>query len=376
METGYASQPAAPFGVAPAAAALQDSSVFERIVIDDLIPMIDGTYRTVADREHRAMAGLSMGGAQTLQITLSHLDKFSWIGCFSAPIRSFDAKTAYNGVFADSAAFNQKVHLFWIGAGTAETAMHDGAKAMHEALDQAGVKNVFYESQGTAHEFQTWRRDLAEFAPRLFQSAPAPTAELWRFDRIDQIGGHKTTVLGHPRVIDSPVGKAVEFNGVDDALFVDVHPLAGAETFTWEIVFRPDPGGAPEQRFFHLQEKDPKTGADTDTRMLSEIRVIDGRWCLDSFAGAGGQSRALLDRERLHPLGVWHRVAMVYDGHELRNYVDGVLEGSGELHLIPQGPGHSSIGVRINKVNYFKGAVALARMTRAALPPAEFLKLP
>ena len=244
--------------------------------------MIDGTYRTVADREHRAMAGLSMGGAQTLQITLSHLDQFSWIGCFSAPIRSFDAKTAYNGVFADAAAFNRKVHLFWIGAGTAETAMHDGAKAMHEALDQAGIRNVFYESQGTAHEFQTWRRDLADFAPRLFRDA-APSAplaaEIWKFDRIDQIGGHKTTVLGHPRVIDSPVGKAVEFNGVDDALLVDVHPLAGAETFTWEIVFRPDAGGAPEQRFFHLQEKDPKTGEDTDARMLSEIRVVDGRWC-------------------------------------------------------------------------------------------------
>src|ERR1035441_7152219 len=178
-------------------------------------------------------------------------------------------------------------------------------------------------------------------------------AELWKFDRLDEIGGHKTTVLGHPRVVDSPVGKAVEFNGVDDALFVDAHPLAGAGTFTWEIVFRPDAGGAPEQRFFHLQEKDPKTGEDTDTRMLSEIRVVDGRWCLASFATAGGQSRALLNRERMHPLGAWYRVAMVYDGHELRNYVDGVLEGSGELHLIPQGPGHSSIGVRINQVNYF-----------------------
>jgi dienelactone hydrolase len=213
-------------------------------------------------------------------------------------------------------------------------------------------------------------------AARQLVGAAPPAAELWRFDRIDQIGGHKTTVLGHPRVIDSPVGKAVEFNGVDDALFVDVHPLAGAETFTWEIVFRPDPGGAPEQRFFHMQEKDLKTGEDTATRMLSEIRVVDGRWCLDSFATAGGQSRALLNRERLHPLGAWYSVAMVYDGHELRNYVDGVLEGAGDLHLIPQGPGHSSIGVRINKVNYFKGAVALARMTRAALPPAEFLKLP
>jgi pimeloyl-ACP methyl ester carboxylesterase len=379
METGYATQPAAPFGPAPAlapAAAGSNPSAFESIVLDDLIPMIDSTYRTVADREHRAMAGLSMGGAQTLQITLSHLDQFSWIGCFSAPIRGFDAKTAYNGVFADAAAFNRKVRLLWIGAGTAETAMHDGAKAMHEALDKAGVNNVFYESQGTAHEFQTWRRDLADFAPRLFRSALAPTAEIWKFDRIDQIAGHKTTVLGHPRVIDSPVGKAIEFNGVDDALFVDVHPLAGAETFTWEIVFRPDPGGAPEQRFFHLQEKDPKTGEDTNNRMLSEIRVVDGQWCLDSFAVTGDQSRALLNRGRLHPLGVWYRVAMVYDGHELRNYVDGVLEGSGELHLLPQGPGRSSIGVRINKVNYFKGAVALARMTRAALAPAEFLKLP
>jgi enterochelin esterase family protein len=378
METGYANQPAAPFSVAPAPApggAGRGASAFEGIVIDDLIPMIDSTYRTLADREHRAMAGLSMGGQQTLQVTLSHLDKFSWIGCFSAPIRNFDAKTAYNGVFADPAAFNQKVHLFWIGAGTAETAMHDGAKAMHEGLDKAAIKNVFYESQGTAHEFQTWRRDLFDFAPRLFRSGDA-AAELWKFDRIDQIGGHPTTVLGHPRVIDSPVGKAVEFNGVDDALFVDVHPLAGAETFTWEVIFRPDPGGAEEQRFFHLQERDPKTGADTATRMLFEIRVIDGRWCLDSFALAGGQSRTLLNRERLHPLGAWYRVAAVYDGHEFRNYVDGVLEGAGELHLVPQGLGHSSAGVRINKVDYFKGAVALARMTRAALPPAEFLKLP
>ena len=253
-----------------------------------------------------------------------------------------------------------------------------GVEVPEKGTDFYDVRNVphgdvrihWYHSTTTG----SWRRAYVYTPPDYDRNAGAGTAELWRFDRIDEIGGHKTTVLGHPRVIDSPVGKAVEFNGVDDALFVDVHPLAGAETFTWEIVFRPDPGGAPEQRFFHLQEQDARTGGDTATRMLSEIRVIDGRWCLDSFAQAGGQSRALLNRERLHPLGVWHRVAMVYDGHELRNYVDGVLEGSGELHLIPQGPGHSSIGVRINKMNYFKGAVSLARMTRTALSPAEFLK--
>jgi hypothetical protein len=201
-----------------------------------------------------------------------------------------------------------------------------------------------------------------------------PDSETWRFDRLDQIGGHPMTILGHPKVIDTPAGKAVEFNGIDDALYVDVHPLAGAETFTWEVVFRPDAGGAAEQRFFHLQERDPKTGQDTQTRMLFEIRVIGDRWCLDSFALSGSESKALIDREKLHSLGAWHHAALVYDGHELRNYVDGVLEGAAPLHLIPQGPGRSSMGVRINRLNYFKGAIRLARMTRRALPPAEFLR--
>src|SRR4051812_36616880 len=82
----------------------------------------------------------------------------------------------------------------------------------------------------------------------------AENAEVWTFDRIDQLGGHKTKVLGNPHVIDAPAGKAVEFNGVNDALFVDVHPLGGAAAFTWEVIFRPDRGGNPEQRIFHLQE--------------------------------------------------------------------------------------------------------------------------
>ena len=206
--------------------------------------------------------------------------------------------------------------------------------------------------------------------------AAADTAEVWTFDRTDRIGGHATTVLGHPRVIDTPLGQAVEFNGVDDALFVDVHPLAGAETFTLEILFRPDRGGRPEQRFFHLQERDPKTGADTQTRMLMEIRVIGDQWALDSFALSGSTGKALLDRSKLHPLGEWHHAAMVYDGRLLRNYVDGVLEGEGEVRLTPQGDGHSSAGVRINRVDYFKGAIRQARMTRKALAPAEFLKVP
>ena len=81
-----------------------------------------------------------------------------------------------------------------------------------------------------------------------------------------------------------------------------------------------------------------------------------------------------MDPKKLHPLGTWHHVAAVYDGHEFRNYVDGVLEGSGPLHLAPHGPGRSSVGVRFNKVDYFKGAMLLGRMTPRALAPSEFLK--
>jgi hypothetical protein len=201
-------------------------------------------------------------------------------------------------------------------------------------------------------------------------------ATIWRFDQIDSVGGHPATALGHPHLIDSPYGKAVEFNGIDDALFVAVHPLAGASAFTWEVIFRPDADGAQAQRFFHLQEVDPATGQDTQNRMLFEIRIVNGQWCLDSFANTNGQARTLLNCQLLHPLGKWYRVTAVYDGKTISNYVDNELEGSGELRLALQGPGRTSIGARINKTYYFKGAILMARMTPHALAPDQFLEMP
>ena len=144
--------------------------------------------------------------------------------------------------------------------------------------------------------------------------------------------------------------------------------LCGAETFTWEAIFRPD-GGQPEQRWFHLQE------AGTDNRMLFEIRVIDGQWCLDSYGHSGDAQQALMDRSKLHPLGIWYHVAAVYDGREFRNYVNGIQQNAANIRFAPQGQGRSSIGVRMNLVNYFKGGIHAARFTRRALPPAEFLKV-
>jgi len=174
MENGYArkaGRPQPPMAGGPRA----DVGGFEDLMLNDVIPMIDGTYRTIANREHRAMAGLSMGGNQTCQLTLRHLDKFAWIGAFSgtgnglstAPI---DPKTFIGGVFADGAAFNAKARLLWVGMGTEEPDPFPGAiGAFRKMLDQAGVKYVYFVSPGTAHEWLTWRRDLNDFAPRLFR---------------------------------------------------------------------------------------------------------------------------------------------------------------------------------------------------------------
>jgi enterochelin esterase-like enzyme len=169
-----------PFGSPEMRKAMQDMAVvFEDDVTQSLIPYIDSTFRTLSDRDHRAMAGLSMGGMQTFQITLNHLDLFSYIGGFSGAggmlvlgDRKLDPKTDYNGVFAAPRTFAKKVHLLWLGVGTQEPErLRAGLLRLHTSLQEANIQHVFYESPGTDHEWQTWRRDLKDFAPRLFHNA-------------------------------------------------------------------------------------------------------------------------------------------------------------------------------------------------------------
>jgi enterochelin esterase family protein len=143
---------------------------FTDMMLTDLIPMIERTYRVLPGRENRAMAGLSMGGMQTFLTTLAHLDKFAYIGGFSGSTGgfggTFDPKTSNNGVFADAAAFNRKVKVLFLGIGSEEGPR---TKNFSDELTKAGIKNVYFESPGTAHEWLTWRRCLNDFAPRLFK---------------------------------------------------------------------------------------------------------------------------------------------------------------------------------------------------------------
>lgn len=176
MDNGYAARPAqaAPENAGPRGTGAGGTSAFEEVMIQEIIPMIDSTFRTLADREHRAMAGLSMGGNQTCQVTIHNLDKFAYIGAFSGTMNglstnALDPATAFNGAFKDGDAFSQKVKLLWIGKGTEEPNPFPGAiGAFRAMLDKAGIHYIYFESPGTAHEWLTWRRDLNDFAPRLF----------------------------------------------------------------------------------------------------------------------------------------------------------------------------------------------------------------
>jgi hypothetical protein len=202
-----------------------------------------------------------------------------------------------------------------------------------------------------------------------------PGQTVWTFDQLSALGGAPLTVEGGPRLTAGPVAgtQATLFDGVDDALFVGKHPLAGAETFTFEAIFRPD-GGAFEQRWFHLAEDEaPVEGKPLiGTRFLFEIRVVENQWALDAFMKGPGYNHTLLFLDKLHPVGRWHHVAQTYDGTMYRSFVNGVLQGEAPVAFKPQGPGRASVGCRMNRVNYFNGAVAEARFTAKALAPSEF----
>ena len=150
-------------------------SVFEEVMLNEIIPMTDKQFRTVADREHRAIAGLSMGANQTMRILMNNLGTFSYYGGFSGTSNypssdPIDVKIFLNGAFADGKAVDDQLNLFWLGLGTKEPSpFPKSVGAFKDMLDQQGINYSFYESPGTAHEWHTWRRCLYEYAQQLFK---------------------------------------------------------------------------------------------------------------------------------------------------------------------------------------------------------------
>ena len=150
-------------------------SVFEEVVINEIIPMIDSKFRTLTDREHRAIAGLSMGANQTMRIIMNNLDKFASYGGFSGTSNypssdEINVETFLNGAFKNGAALNKQFKVFWLGLGTKEPDPFPGSVgAFRKMMDKQGIKYVYYESPGTAHEWLTWRRSLHQYAQLLFK---------------------------------------------------------------------------------------------------------------------------------------------------------------------------------------------------------------
>ena len=148
------------------------NNAFPDVLIKDIIPIIDKTFRTIPDRDHRAMAGLSMGGFQTFQTTMTNLDKFAYVGGFSGAAfldPDTDITKVYDGVWSDAESFNKKVKVMYLSIGTVEPErMYKSVNNFHLNLEKAGIHHVYYESPGTSHEWQTWRRSLHQFASLIF----------------------------------------------------------------------------------------------------------------------------------------------------------------------------------------------------------------
>jgi len=166
-------------------------------------------------------------------------------------------------------------------------------------------------------------------------------------------------VLGAPTIADG----ALQFDGLHDGLIVSLNPIAGWDKFTIEVLFLPERDGPPAQRFMHLADEQGR-------RVLLETRSPDGiSWCLDTFLRGEKDECTLRDMTRLHPTGEWAWVALVYNGRTMSHYVNGLNEHGAEFNFEPMTSGRTSLGVRLDRQYWFKGAIKEIRFHPTALPP-------
>jgi hypothetical protein len=190
---------------------------------------------------------------------------------------------------------------------------------------------------------------------------------VWSVDSTSRIGGHKPLVLGAPRTVVEDGRKAVRFDGVDDGLIFSHNPLERRGAFTIEVLFKPDGDGPAAQRFVHLEDT-------AENRALIETRVTpDKKWYLDTFLFSRPAEKGvtLVDQTKLHPCDRWYWAALVYDGKVMSHFVDGGFEKQGEIAFGPMVEGRTSLGVRLNQVFWFKGAIAEIRFHPRAVAAGQ-----
>ena len=162
---------ATPFGVPVQTGGLTNDALFEDYLLKDVIPTVEGRYRVTSGRQNRAIAGLSMGGGQSLRIGLGHLDLFSAVASFSGAVPA-DFDTRFTSILTDAKSANEKLKVLWIGCGRQDSAF-SRSQGLSDVLTKNHVKHVFHATEGV-HNYTVWRKYLAEYAPLLFRSRHRP----------------------------------------------------------------------------------------------------------------------------------------------------------------------------------------------------------
>jgi len=205
----------------------------------------------------------------------------------------------------------------------------------------------------------------------LARGSEAPAVAVWNFENLKSLGGAPAEVWGAPVLSKSEAGSFIRFDGKSDGLIAPVIPIASWKSFTIEILFSPDVGGLAEQRFLHLQDNQNR-------RVLLELRhLAEGQWALDTFLYSdAGHRLTLIDRTKVHKTGRWYWVALSYGNGRMTHFVDGVKECEGDIQFEPMsGTGLTSVGVRQNKVSWFKGAIREVRFTPEVLPAEKLQRV-
>lgn len=206
------------------------------------------------------------------------------------------------------------------------------------------------------------------------QSAKVQSTSLWKFNSLTKIDGHAVELMGQSKIVDSPYGKAVSFDGDGDRLLVDSNPLGDATEFTIEIVFKANDVYPKNQepRVFHIESPD-----NPGRRITIELRLNDKKqWYFDAFIKSDKSQFTLIDPTKVHPVGEWAHAAMTFKDRKFISYVNGVKELSGEVDYLPiPTNAKTSVGARMNQIHWFNGEVLQVKVTKKQLQPNEFLLL-